>query len=44
MGKYILQGRKEATTRVAAFAAQFESKTSLFGLSDWEVQDMLEQE
>jgi hypothetical protein len=44
MGKYILLGSKEATAEVAAFAAQFKSKTSLFCLSDWEVQDPLEQE
>jgi hypothetical protein len=41
MGKYILLGPKEATTEVAAFAAQFESKTSLFALY---VQDPLEQQ
>jgi hypothetical protein len=44
MVKYILLGPKEATAGVAAFAAQFESKTSLFCLFDWEVQDPLEQE
>jgi hypothetical protein len=44
MGKYIILGPKEATAGVAAFAAQFESKMSLFRLSDWEVQDPLEQE
>jgi hypothetical protein len=44
MGKYILLGPKEALAGVAAFAAQFQSKTSVFPLSDWEVQDPLEQE
>jgi hypothetical protein len=42
MAKYILLGPKEAG--VAAFATQFEIKTSLSCLSYWEVQDPLEQE
>jgi hypothetical protein len=40
----ILLGPKEAPARVAAFAAQFQSNTSVFPLSDWEVQDPLELE
>jgi hypothetical protein len=41
MGEYILLGLKEPTAGVVAFVPQFETKTSL---SDWEVQDPLEQE
>jgi hypothetical protein len=44
MGKYILLEPKEAPSEFATVAAQFQSKTSVFPLSDWEVQDPLEQE
>jgi hypothetical protein len=44
MGKYILLGPKEAPAGVVSLVSQFQSKTSVFPLSDWEVQDPLEQE
>jgi hypothetical protein len=44
MGEYIRMCPKEATAGIAAFAQQFESKTFLFCLSDWEVHSKLEQQ
>jgi hypothetical protein len=42
MGEYLYMLPKEAG--VAPLAPQFKTKTSLFCLSDWEVQAELEQE
>jgi hypothetical protein len=44
MAKYLYLSSKEPTAIVAAFAAQFQSTTSVFPQSNWEVQDPLEQE
>jgi hypothetical protein len=44
MAKYILLEPKEPTAGDVSLAPQFQSKTSVFPLSNWEVQDPLEQE
>jgi hypothetical protein len=44
MAKYILLGPREPTAGVVSLVPQFQSKTSVFLLSNWEVQDPLEQE